>query len=89
MRIVIAYGGRLDGRALPHDRGEAKDKLGQSFIIENRPGAGGNIGIAAVAEAEPDGYTVGAATVGHFSINQYLYSKMSWDPDRDLAPECR
>jgi tripartite-type tricarboxylate transporter receptor subunit TctC len=63
-----------------------KDKLGQSFIIENRPGAGGNIGIDAVAKAEPDGYTVGAATVGHFSINQYLYARMSWDPDRDLQP---
>src|SRR5215207_3282991 len=63
-----------------------KDKLGQSFVIENRPGAGGNIGIDGVVRSEPDGYTIGAATVGHFSINQYLYSKMSWDPDRDLAP---
>ena len=87
VRIVIPYpaGGSTDvlSRIIAE---RLKDKLGQSFIIENRPGAGGNIGIDAVAKAEPDGYTVGAATVGHFSINQYLYSKMPWDPDRDLAP---
>ena len=63
-----------------------KDKLGQSFVVENRPGAGGNIGIDAVAKSDPDGYTIGAATVGHFSINQYLYAKMPYDSDRDLMP---
>ena len=61
-------------------------KFGQTFIIENRPGAGGNIGMDAVAKAAPDGYTMGASTIGHFSINQYLYSRMPWDIDRDFAP---
>lgn len=61
-------------------------KLGQNFVIDNRPGAGGNIGMDAVAKAPPDGYTFGAATIGHFSINQYLYSKMPWDIDRDFQP---
>jgi len=63
-----------------------RGKLGQPFVIENRPGAGGNIGIDAVAKATPDGYTIGAATIGLFSINQFLYGSMSWDMDRDLTP---
>lgn len=60
--------------------------LGQNFVIDNRPGAGGNIGMDAVAKSTPDGYTFGAATIGHFCINQYLYSKMPWDIDRDFQP---
>jgi tripartite-type tricarboxylate transporter receptor subunit TctC len=87
VRIIIPYpaGGSTDvlSRILAE---RLKDKLGQSWVIENRPGAGGNIGIDAVVRSEPDGYTIGAATVGHFSINQYLYAKMAWDPDRDLQP---
>jgi tripartite-type tricarboxylate transporter receptor subunit TctC len=61
-----------------------QQKLGQSFVIENRAGAGGNIGMDAVAQAAPDGYTFGAATIGHYSINQYLYASMPWDIDRDF-----
>jgi tripartite-type tricarboxylate transporter receptor subunit TctC len=88
VRIVVPYpaGGSTDvlTRILAE---RLKDKLGGSaWVIENRPGAGGNIGIDVVAKAEPDGYTIGSATVGHFSINQYLYAKMSWDADRDLQP---
>src|SRR5262249_48281922 len=58
----------------------------QPFVIENRAGAGGNIGIAAVTGSAPDGYTIGAATIGHFAINQYLYSKMPFDAERDMVP---
>jgi tripartite-type tricarboxylate transporter receptor subunit TctC len=63
-----------------------KEIFGQPFVIENRGGAGGNIGIAAVTTSQPDGYTVGAATIGHFAINQFLYSKMPFDPERDMIP---
>jgi tripartite-type tricarboxylate transporter receptor subunit TctC len=63
-----------------------KEIFGQPFVIENRPGAGGNIGIAAVTGSPPDGYTIGAATIGHFAINQYLYSKMPYDAERDMIP---
>lgn len=87
VRIVVPYpaGGSTDVlvRILAE---QLKDQLGQSFVVENRPGAGGNIGIAAVTGSPPDGYTIGAATVGHFSINQYLYSKMPFDPERDFIP---
>jgi tripartite-type tricarboxylate transporter receptor subunit TctC len=63
-----------------------KDMLGQSFVVENRGGAGGNIGIAVVSGSAPDGYTMGAATIGHFAINQYLYKKMPFNAERDLIP---
>ncbi len=62
-----------------------KDKLGQSFVVENKPGASGNIGIDAVAKGAPDGYTIGGATVGHFSINQFLIKNMPYDAAKDLV----
>jgi tripartite-type tricarboxylate transporter receptor subunit TctC len=62
-----------------------KDKLGQPFVVENRPGASGNTGIDAVAKSAPDGYTLGGATVGHFAINQYLFARMPFDSEKDLV----
>ena len=76
VRIIVPYpaGGSTD--VLVRIIGERmKQMFGQSFVIENRPGAGGNIGIAAVTGSPPDGYTIGAATIGHFAINQYLYEQ--------------
>jgi len=87
VRIIVPYpaGGSTD--VLTRILGERlKDILGQPFVVENRAGAGGNIGIAALTSSPPDGYTVGAATIGHFAINQYLYSKMPYDPERDMIP---
>jgi tripartite-type tricarboxylate transporter receptor subunit TctC len=87
VRIIVPYpaGGSTD--VLARFLAEAlKDKFGQPFVIENRPGAGGNTGIAAVTGSAPDGYTIGAATVGHFSINQFLYDNMPYDPERDFVP---
>ena len=60
--------------------------LGQPFVVENRAGAGGNIGLDAVAKAAPDGYTMGIASVGHLSINPYLYARLPYDPATDLMP---
>jgi tripartite-type tricarboxylate transporter receptor subunit TctC len=64
---------------------QLQQRLGQNCVIENRPGAGGNIGMDAIAKAAPDGYTLGMATIGQFSINQFLYSRMPWDIDRDFT----
>ena len=60
--------------------------LGQPFIVDNRGGAGGNIGGAAVARATPDGYTLLLATTGPASINKLTYKNTPYDPQRDLAP---
>lgn len=60
-------------------------ELKQSLVIENRAGAGGNIGMAAVAQAKPDGYTLGVAPAGALTVNPHLNSSMPFDA-RDLAP---
>ncbi|EFH09593.1 Bug family tripartite tricarboxylate transporter substrate binding protein [Pseudoroseomonas cervicalis] len=59
--------------------------LGQPVVVDNRPGAGGILGCDMVAKAEPDGHTLLMCTIGTASINQYLYSRMPYDP-KDLAP---
>lgn len=60
--------------------------MGQSFVVENRPGAGGNIGAAEVARAAPDGYTLLMGTNGTHALNQYMYNGMPFDPDKDFDP---
>lgn len=85
LRMIIPYpaGGSTD--VLFRIMAEAlKDKLGQTLVVENKPGASGNIGIDLVAKSPPDGYTIGGATVGHFSINQFLIAKMPYDAEKDL-----
>jgi tripartite-type tricarboxylate transporter receptor subunit TctC len=59
--------------------------LGQTFVIENRPGAGGNIGVDAVAKAAPDGYTMMIVANG-MAVNKFLYGKLSYDPVKDFTP---
>ena len=63
--------------------------LGQPVVIDNRAGAGGNIGGQAAARATPDGYTIFMGTVGTHAINQSLYKKMPFDPIKDFAPLSR
>jgi tripartite-type tricarboxylate transporter receptor subunit TctC len=60
--------------------------LGQPFVIDNRGGAGGNVGSAAVVRATPDGYTLLLATTGPAANNKLIYKDMPYDPQRDLAP---
>lgn len=59
--------------------------FGQNFIIENRPGAQGNTGIAAIAKAEPDGYTIGMAASSMIAINPHVYKTMPYDPRTELT----
>ncbi|MGE0430119.1 MAG: Bug family tripartite tricarboxylate transporter substrate binding protein [Hydrogenophaga sp.] len=61
-------------------------RYGQQFIVENRAGAGGNIGVDAVAKSAPDGYTLGIATSGPLANNKSLYKSMPYDPEKDLTP---
>src|SRR5262249_32453830 len=60
--------------------------LGQSIVIENRPGGGGNLGAEAIAKATPDGYTIGLIQLGNVAINPHIYADMTFDPLNDLMP---
>lgn len=85
-RIVVPFGagGPIDQTA--RILAEAvKPTLG-TVIVENRPGAGGNIGVSAVAKAAPDGLTLGIATTASHGINPWLFSKLPYDPAKDFAP---
>ena len=59
---------------------------GSAFVIENKPGAGGNTGTDAVAKAAPDGATIGVSIGGPLAINTLLFSKLPYDPQKDIAP---
>jgi len=87
LRIVVNFppGGAADviARAVAPGLGET---LGQSVLIENRPGANGNIGAEAVVRAGGDGYTLLMASGGTVSVNPQIYTNMSFDPARDLQP---
>ena len=86
IRLVVPYapGGPLDvtARALAE---RAEGKLG-TIIVENKPGAGGNIGSDYVAKAAPDGQVIGLAAVATHAINPWLFSKMPFDAAKDFAP---
>ncbi|WP_064575456.1 Bug family tripartite tricarboxylate transporter substrate binding protein [Cupriavidus gilardii] len=60
-------------------------KLGQPFIVENRPGASNNLGTAVLANAKPDGYTIGIVGGSH-NINKYLFKNLGWDPEKSFEP---
>ena len=63
-----------------------QEALGQPFVVENRTGAGGNIGTEAVAKAPADGYTILIGINGPIATNKYLYKSLPFDPDKELAP---
>lgn len=62
------------------------ERMGQAVLVENRPGAGGMIGVEVVAKAPPDGYIIGLAAAGALSSNVSLYPTMPYHPEKDLAP---
>jgi tripartite-type tricarboxylate transporter receptor subunit TctC len=86
LRMVVPFppGGIADIAARAIGAEMAKD-LGQPVVVENRPGAGGNIGAEAVAKAAPDGYTLLHAVASAFTANPHLYGNMPFDPLRDLV----
>jgi len=85
--VVVPWppGGPSDIAARPLAKGMTQ-ALGQSFVIDNRAGGGGNIGTAAVTRAKPDGYTLLITSSAPIVINPSLYRNMSFDPLKDLAP---
>ena len=87
VRLMVGYppGGLPDTTARIVAQ-RLSDALGQQFIIENRPGAGGALACEAVAKAPPDGYTLLIADIGQASINMALYPKLPYDTLRDFAP---
>jgi tripartite-type tricarboxylate transporter receptor subunit TctC len=87
VRIVVPFapGGTTDILARA-TAAELTKAFGQPFVVDNRAGAGGNIGTEVVAKAAPDGYTLLMGTVGTHGINKALYDKLAFDPVKDFAP---
>ncbi|OZI31680.1 ABC transporter substrate-binding protein [Bordetella genomosp. 10] len=87
LRFIVPYppGGPLDtmARLLAE---KVRDSLGQPVIVENRAGAGGNIGAGLAAKARPDGYTLVMGAVATHAINPWLFSNLPYDPIKDFAP---
>ena len=87
VRIVVPFtpGGTTDllARAVAPELSRA---FGQAFVVENKPGAGGNVGADLVAKSPGDGYTLLMGTVGTHGINRALYPKLPYDPFKDFAP---
>lgn len=87
IRIIVPYqagqGTDVAGRYLGEYLAKA---MGQPVIVENRPGAGGNIGASEAARAAPDGYTLLMGTNGTHVLNQYMYASTNFDPEKDFEP---
>ena len=83
--VPFAPGGTTDilARVVGEKLGAA---LGQTIVVENRPGQGGSAGAAELARAAPDGYTIGGGTISSHAINASLYDKLSYDPVTSFAP---
>jgi tripartite-type tricarboxylate transporter receptor subunit TctC len=87
IRLIVPFtpGGSTDivARIAGQKLGEA---LGAQVLIDNRPGAGGNIGVELAAKSAPDGYTLVMGHIGTFAVNPALYARLPYDPIRDFAP---
>jgi tripartite-type tricarboxylate transporter receptor subunit TctC len=87
VRIVVPYPAGSTPDIVGRTLGERlQAAFAQPFLVENRTGAGGNIGTEAVARAAPDGHTLLVAVNGPVAINKHLYKTLPYDPDRDLQP---
>src|ERR1700742_1998201 len=86
VRIIVPFGpGATPDTIARLIADKLQAKLGQPFIVENKPGASGMTGTDTVAKAEPDGYTIGVSIGGPLAINTLLFSKMPYDPAKDIA----
>ena len=87
VKVVVAFtaGGTTDILARSVGQ-QLNDKLKQSFVVENKPGAGGNTGTESVVRAAPDGYTLIVGSVGPIAVNPTLYPKLAYNPLTDLVP---
>jgi tripartite-type tricarboxylate transporter receptor subunit TctC len=86
VRIVVPFGpGSTPDMVARLIADRLQAKLGQSFVVENKPGASGNLGTDAVAKAEPDGSTIGISIGGPLAINTLLFAKLPYDPAKDIA----
>ncbi len=83
--VPYAAGGSSDTRSRQLAQ-KLSDYLGQTVVVDNRPGASGNIGTTAIARAKPDGYTIGLGNFAPLATNQALYDKLPFDPQKDLQP---
>lgn len=87
VRLIVPFppGGPTDimGRTAAKAMG---DQLGQQFVVENRAGAGGNIGTAVVTKADPDGYTIGLPAISSLAISPHMYRQFLFSVEKDLAP---
>jgi tripartite-type tricarboxylate transporter receptor subunit TctC len=87
VRIIVAYqAGQGTDVATRHFADQLTKALGQSFIVENRPGAGGNIGTEATAKAAPDGYTLTMGTAATHAMNQFMFASLPFDAEKDFEP---
>ncbi len=87
VRVVVPYPAGSTPDIVARVLGEQLHKIfGQAFLVDNRPGAAGNIGTEAVAKAQPDGYMLLVAVNGPVAVNKYLYKNLGYDPERDLRP---
>lgn len=87
IRLIVPFaaGGITD--LLARMAGEhIKTKTGQTVVVENRPGAGGNTGLDQVVKSTPDGYTIGLSGATIFGVNPHIYKQMPFDPAKDLVP---
>lgn len=87
VKIIVPYqAGQGTDVATRHFADQLTKALGQNFFVENRPGAGGNIGTEAAAKSAPDGYTLIMGTVATHTMNQHMYTSLGFDPEKDFEP---
>jgi tripartite-type tricarboxylate transporter receptor subunit TctC len=87
VRIVVPFGpGSTPDMVARILAEQLQQRLHQTFVVENKPGASGNIGTDAVAKAAPDGATIGISLGGPLAINTILFSKLPYDPQKEIAP---